>query len=272
MEGNSFNGLLNYEAGIFNGTGSNSTNNNSDFDYAGRIILHPPISTTAEAQKGKLDASVGLSYSWGKQQGLKSKDINLKTETKSGITFFTAEIPTEKEYKRDKKSAGLTLLYGSTMLNGEYIRTDYKFGSQANITGGYAAITHILTGEHRFIRTGKVAYEEINKPLDIEKGQWGMWEIGLRYSWFKVGDKFFQEDGLYPGWKAVDVKKNVNKGVSLDTAVSWRIQPMTRIVTNWVYTKAGNDIPGGTADIFTRDSGSKTSVENAFLMRFQLEF
>ncbi|MBI5407403.1 MAG: hypothetical protein HZA18_06890 [Nitrospirae bacterium] len=267
LEGNPFNGYLSYEIGIFNGTGSNSTNNNDDFDYAGRLILHP-----TRGNKGGFDAAIGTSYAWGQQQGMKSKDINLKTETRSNNTYFTAEIPTDRGYNRERQSIGATLLYGSSMLNGEYLRTDYDFNKKTNIQGGYIGAGYLLSGEGRFIKDGRVRYEDVRRPVDFEKGQWGCWEMGVRYSWFKVDDRFFQNNGIYSGWTAVDVTKNVNKGNALTTGVSWRFNDMSRIVANWVHSKADNDLIGGTSNIFTLENGNKMDTEDAYLMRFQIEF
>lgn len=132
--------------------------------------------------------------------------------------------------------------------------------------------SYILTGEERSLSEDKVVYGKVRKSLDVDKKQWGGWEVAARYSWFKVDDRFFQSNGLYSGWTAVSKTAYVNEGDAWDTSVSWRVNDMTRIMANWVHSKARNDLSGGTSNIFAHDGGNSTDTEDALLMRVQVEF
>lgn len=268
IHGDVCNGYVWYQAGIYNGAGENGTENNDDFDYAARFVYNP----TAKS-KGAFKAWVGASYGFGQQAGTSSTaDISIKPETRSGNTYVSVDIPTNRSYDRQRMGAEATLLYGPAMLKGEFLRTTYDFEKKADIEGGYVTAGFFLTGEQRSVKNGQLARQTVKKPFDPEKGQWGAWELAARYSMFKVDDKFFRTNGLYPGWTAVSSTSYVNEGDAWTVALNWHLNPMIRVMANWVHSEASNDLSGGTSNIFTHDSGNATDVEDAFLMRVQLEF
>ncbi|MDH4099543.1 MAG: porin [Nitrospirota bacterium] len=268
VEGTLLNGYLAYNVGVFNGNGSNTSNNNDDFDYAGRLIFVP-----TRGSDGRLQLAVGVSYSYGQQRGDDDDEIELKTETKSNNTYFVASIPTSRSYDRHRASIGATIIYGRLMLNGEYMKAVYQFDNDAEVTGGSVIAGYLLTDEERtFDDDGQVKYGSVKKPFDPGKRQWGGWELAARYSWFKVDDRFFQSNGLYRGWSAVDRTSNANAGSAFTTGISWRLNDATRILANWVHSHADNDLAGGSSNIFTHDSGNSSDSEDAVLMRLQVAF
>lgn len=268
VEGTLLNKYLAYNVGVFNGSGSNTTNNNDDLDYAGRLIFVP-----TRGINGVFQAALGISYSWGQQRGTNDGDIDLKPESKSGNRYFKANIPTSRGYGRHRGSIGATVLYGRMMLNGEYMKAVYEFERDVEVTGGSIIAGYLLTDEGRsFDDDGQLKYGSVKRPFDSGKKQWGGWEVAARYSWFNVDDQFFQANGLYPGWTAVSSTNYANAGAAFTTGVSWRLNDSTRIMANWVHSHADNDLAGGKSNVLAHDSGNSTDSEDALLMRMQIEF
>lgn len=267
VHGDPKNGLIHYEAGIFNGSGENGTENNDDFDVAARVVLNP-----TRGSEGPFQAWVGASFGYGQEVGVNSNDIRLQPESKTGNTYFAAAIPTSRNYDRSRIGAEATLLYGPAMLKGEFLRTTYDFEKKADVEGYYVTASYFITGEQKTIKNGQATRQKVKKPFDPDKGQWGAWEVAARYSWFEVDDKFFQSNGLYPGWTAVSKTANANTGDAWTAGINWYPNNMTRVMVDWVHSEASNDIAGGTSNIFTHDSGNKTDVEDALLVRVQIDF
>lgn len=268
VHGNPMKGLLHYEVGIFNGAGENTAENNDDFDYAARVVFNP-----TSGKEGPFQAWVGASYGYGQQVGKNSNDIRVRTESNSGNAYFTAAIPTTRGFDRERMGLEAAVQYGPVMLKGEFLRTEYDFEKKADVEGGYVTASWFLTGEQKAVRNGQtVRQTAIKKPFDPAKGQLGAWEVAARYSWFEVDDKFFETGGIYPGWTAISKTTNVNEGDAWSVAINWYPSSLVRLMANWVHSEASNDLTGGTSNIFTHDGGNKTDVEDALLVRVQIEW
>ncbi|MDH4099774.1 MAG: OprO/OprP family phosphate-selective porin [Nitrospirota bacterium] len=267
VHGSPLGGLIYYYAGLFNGSGENGTQNSDDFDYAARVVLNPTV-----GREGPFQAWIGASYGYGQQNGVNSNDIRLQTESRSGNNYFVAAIPTSRGFERERMGVEATLLYGPAMLKGELLKTNYDFEKKADVEGGYVATSWFLTGEQRSVKNGNTIRQKVKKPFDIDKGHWGAWELAARYSWFEVDDKFFQTNGLYSGWTAVSSTSYANEGDAWTAGINWYPNSMTRLMIDWVHSEASNDLPGGTSNIFTHDGGNVTDVEDALLVRAQIEF
>lgn len=267
VHGSPMNGLVSYQAGIFNGAGDNKADTNDDFDFAARVVLNP-----TRGSEGPFQAWIGGSIGWGQQVGANSSDIKIQPEGKTGNSYFSAAIPTSRNYDRTKMGAEATLQYGPAMLKGEYLRTEYDFEKKADVEGYYVTASWFLTGDRKTIKNGQTDRQQVKKPFDPSRGQWGAWELAARYSWFEVDDKFFTANALYPGQSAVSKTSNVNGGDAWTAGINWYPNNMTRVMVNWVHSEASTDIAGGTSNIFTHDSDGKTDAEDALLVRLQIEF
>lgn len=264
--GNPFGGLLHYQVGIYNGTGENKAQNNDDFDYAARLVLNPTV-----GKAGPFQAWIGASFGWGQQAALSAGDIKIQTESKSGNSYFSNSATT-RGFDRTRIGAETTLLYGPAMLKGEFLRTTYDFEKKADIEGYYVTASYMLTGEQKDVQNGLLQRQKVKKPFDPDKGQWGAWEVAARYSWFEVDDKFFETGGLYPSSTAVSKTSYANTGDSWTVALNWYLNPMTRVMADWVHSEASNDLSGGSSNIWTHDGGNRTDVEDAFNLRVGIDF
>lgn len=265
IEGDIFNDRLHFETGIFNGTGANKPNDDDNLDAAARIVATP-------IRFDKVYMLLGASYALGQVVGTDDGDMGLKTETNSSNKYFKADIPTNRSYDRERFSAGATFIYGPLAINGEVMMANYNFDNTADVTGGYITTSYMLTKERISTKNGSILYQDVINPFNIEKKKWGSWEIALRYSIFKVDKRFFESNGLYGGWTAVDRSKYADSGNALSAGINWRLNNLFRIMFNWTYSRAMNNLLGGNSEIFKKDDGSSTSIENAFLTRFELNF
>lgn len=258
-------GPIFYQIGIYNGSGSNSRNNNDDLDVIAKTVIAPSFDTVRPW--------IGASYWSGKQTGTDEDDeIELQTESVSGNTFFVADIPENRRYGLRRIAVGGGAVIGPFMANAEYLRSQYSFDNSVAIKGGYITLSHMLTGERRQIEGDEVVYPRLDRPFDPQNGHWGRWEIGLRYSWFEVDDRFFIADGLFPGWSALAPTDYSDRGEAWTLGLSWFLSDALRLGMNWVHSVVKNDLPGGTSDIFSVDDGSSTNVEDALIMRLLLRY
>ncbi|MEK6657430.1 MAG: porin [Nitrospirota bacterium] len=265
IESDLFNDRLHLETGIFNGTGANKPNDDDNFDIAARITVTP-------IRFDKVHVLLGASYATGQVVGTNDSDIKLKTETNSDNKYFDVDIPTNRKYDRERFSSGATFIVGPVAINGEVMMANYKFDNTVDVTGGYATASYMLTKERISTKKGSILYQDVINPFSIEKRQWGSWELALRYSWFKIDERFFEDNGLYSGWAAASRSKYADGGSALSAGVNWRLNSLLRIMFNWTYSKASNSLTGGNSDIFKKDNGNGTEIENAFLTRFELNF
>lgn len=265
IESDLFNDRLHLETGVFNGTGANKPNDDDNFDIAARITVTP-------IRYDKVHVLLGASAAIGQVVGTNDSDIKLKTETNSDNNYFDVDIPTNRSYDRGRFSSGATFIFGPAAINGELMMANYKFDNTVDVTGGYVTASYMLTKERISTKKGSILYQDVINPFSIEKRQWGSWEIALRYSFFKVDRRFFENNGLYAGWAAASRSRYTDQGNAFSAGINWRLNNLLRIMFNWTYSKANNSLTGGNSDIFKKDNGNGTDIENAFLTRFELNF
>jgi phosphate-selective porin OprO/OprP len=105
-----------------------------------------------------------------------------------------------------------------------------------------------LTGEQPNVDRGILERQEILDLFDPDRGGWGAWQVAIRYSVFYADRKFFADDGLYPGWIALDSTTHVNGGYAWTAGLSWYPDPMARVMVNWVQSYAAKELVRGVSD------------------------
>lgn len=256
-------GRVFYQIGIFNGAGENTPDNNSDVDTAVRLVWSPE-----EVADESWNVWLGVCFSTGDQRTVDGDAINLKTESKSGRSFFKAELAPDLTYTRRRSSTELTVVNGPLLIKGEYFRAEYDFERAAEIRGGYLIASYFLTGEQHAVDKGLLERQEVDEPFDPEGEGRGAWEVAVRYSVFHAERKFFENDGIYAGWIGLDPASNANAGYTWTVGVNWYPDNMTRVVLDWFRSYstpllvAGLDAAGASAK----------QAESAVLLRFQIEF
>lgn len=245
-----------YQIGLMNGAGDNTADNNNSVD----VLLRTQVGTPPGSDDF-LQGWVGLSLTFGAQVATEDTSIKLVTETASGTTYFKADIPEGEIYDRTRFGFNATVLFGPAMLKFEYDVMSLTFDESASTSGGSVMTSLFVTGEQRTVKNGVFGSQVVDWPVSAD--EFGAWELALRLSWFDVDELFFATDGLYDGWVAVDPVTYVADGFAWTFGVNWYPDENARIMFNWVNSYA--------PDPHAEDD-TKTDIEQAVLMRFQLAF
>ncbi len=125
-------------------------------------------------------------------------------------------------------AAEAALVYGPLSIQAEYKPAwiEQRFGDIAYMQGAYGFASWFLTGEHRPYDKKKGVFKRLvpNNPFNPTKGQWGAWELAVRYSFLDLVSA-----GIDGGREA-----NVTGGVN------WYLYGNVRLTANYVYADVRN--------------------------------
>lgn len=223
LHGDVLEGRVNYAVGVFDGVadgGSNSTNNdnNVDKDYAVRIFTEP-FKNRANALSG---LGLGIAGTFGDSNNASGSLAGTTYRSPGQQTIFQYNAATRADGEQTRFAPQFYYYYGPFGVLGEYaqVSVDVARDERAETLDHDAwqlAATYVLTGEDN-------SYKSINpvNPFDLEKGSWGAWEIGLRYSALNI------DAAAFTG--AADVRF-ANATSSTESAQSWAVG------VNWYLNK-----------------------------------
>lgn len=120
------------------------------------------------------------------------------------------------------------------LLQGEYfdIAVDRRIPasgvSDPGFTGWYVEGGWLLTGEARKYNTGAAAFDAppVARPFDLDKGQWGAWELAARYSVLDLNHNEFSTvtaDRVRGGEQTI-----------WTVGVNWFLNPAVRFSLDWL--------------------------------------
>lgn len=268
--GNVNGGVVSYAAGIFNGVGDSRNSSNTNFDnnveFAGRLFALPFLNSDLAALQnlglGVAGSSGNTSRSAG---GLPSTTGGtLPGYTTSGLQQFFAYNPATGVVVADgnhwRLSPQAYYYYGPLSLLGEYAISDQGVRNGAatadlrntawEITGGW-----YLTGEHASF-TGITPLH----PFDPRKGQWGAWQVVVRYSELDI------DQDAFPVFSNPSTSASAAQAWS--AGLNWYLNKNIRMNTSYSRTTFTGGGGAGTTSpaIITRQP------ESVFFTRVQLAF
>jgi phosphate-selective porin OprO and OprP len=181
VSGKDIKGVLDYDIGVFNGSGANKSNADNDYMYVGRISWGPfgsyPYSESAVDNPQTPKFAIGIAGAY--MPGL---DPNDRT-TLGGRLGSTSVVPVESDVTQ--WTTDITYMYKSLYLGSSYYfrKIDPKgvtaFGKQnawgVNLQGGY-----FLIPKH-FELAGRYAYINPDNPILITDNEQEEYTIGLNY-------------------------------------------------------------------------------------------
>ena len=252
-----------YQFAIMNGVPENTSNNSDDIDLAVRFVRNPE-----EVIEEEWNVWYGLSYSQGGQLARKGKALSLRSESKSGYAFLRAELAEDTKYSRQRMALNVTTVKGSGLFKGEYYSASYDFAAKVKLQGYYLIASYFLTGEQRAVDNGLFDRQPIINAY-APGGGGGAWELAVRYSVFYADRKFFEPNGLYAGWEALDPAENVNAGYTWVFGVNWYPDTTARFMLNWIQSYAADELA---RDLSDARSVKATKSESTLLLRAQLDF
>ena len=117
--------------------------------------------------------------------------------------------------------------------------------------GTYAQLSYFLTGEHRNYNLGSGAFARVkpNANFNPLKGDWGAFQIGVRYSYIDLNDEFVR------GGKMWDITAGIN----------WHLFPNTRVSLNYVHSELDNRL-------ISPDPDNLDGNADIVQARFQIDF
>ncbi|MCP4259706.1 MAG: hypothetical protein GY774_19675, partial [Planctomycetes bacterium] len=234
---------INWAAGFFLNTGSFGTlgevtdqiSEANGFDLTARISGIPLYQ-----QAGRKLLHLGLSYVHGFRTG---DDIQSRARPESRLTddrlVDTGTFPADSTYRI---GTDLAIVSGPLSFQGEFIYTltDADTVGDPEFWGGYAYLSYFITGEHRKYNRSKGVFYPDDEELRFRprKGEWGAWELGLRYSYVDLND-----GPIYGGREG-----NVTAGLN------WYHRKNIRVMLNYINANVKGranppSVENGTADI-----------------------
>ncbi len=182
---------INWSAGFFLNTGSFSTPgeaSNQIGDADGFNLTTRITGLPWYEQDGRKLLHLGLSYS----HGFRDEDnIQFRARPESRLTDVRL-VDTDKFQADgfDKISTEFAVVSGPLSFQGEcfYTQTNTSSKGDSDFWGAYAYLSYFITGEHRKYRRSRGTFSlgEQYYRFRPQKGGWGAWELGLRYSYLDL--------------------------------------------------------------------------------------
>jgi phosphate-selective porin OprO/OprP len=257
-------GLLQYQFAAMNGAGQNQSDNNSDKDFIGRLVVTPFGDGSPEYLRG---LNFGGAVTWGREpaqtttaaDGSTSFTKNsIKGVTETGFTFFPAVATSGDRLRLDTHVAWLD---GPYSFSSEYIQTQQArdgLGPEGSdlpdldTDGAYVGGTWMITGETKPFNSRVYPTRPLWNP---EKPGWGAWEAAVRYEYFS----------LRHGPDSPTDTLTHNRYDAVEVGLNWYPNEFLRFSLNYLY---GHFAEKGTNLSPDPDKHSN----NAVLGRAQLEF
>ncbi|MCC2670272.1 MAG: oprP, partial [Armatimonadetes bacterium] len=248
---------LSYALGAFNGLAdgaSGDTDAGSDKDFVGRIFAQPFHNQPKSPLK---NLGLGIATTIGVRDESVA-NINSRTAGRSSYFRYNSGVMGDGTVLR--LAPQLYYYHGPFGLMSEYItsrqelvRTTAGGTTAGTVTnkGGFLQATYVLTGEDATFRTVNP-----KKPFDPAKGQWGAFEIGLRYSRVNVDDDVYRL-GL------ADPANSVSRASAWTVGLNWYLNRVFKLQLNYERTDFDHALLFGT---------DRVDHEDVFLSRIQVAF
>jgi phosphate-selective porin OprO/OprP len=306
VHGDLFGDKLNYAVGIVNGVadGGNITTGteyNDAKEWTGRLFT-TPFKDDVNALSG-LGFGVAATYTdfrGDKNYGYVVGSTNATDSTRNGLPSYVTE--GQQTFFR---------YGGNTVADGERLRVSpqaYYYNGPWGVIGEYAWLkqdvalnngtttgTSILDGTHKtlnhnawnigatYVLTGEDNSFKGIKPknnFDLDKGAWGAWEAGLRYSEINIDDDTFKKsDGSAYDVENTTTGAYANRTVSAKSAqtwtagINWYLDQNTKFQLNYLNTSFdGGAIIGGGSTTASAANVKDRADERAIIGRIQISY
>ncbi|MEW6543873.1 MAG: porin [Nitrospirota bacterium] len=253
-------GLLEYQLGVFNGSPNanfyqESAATSSAKTLEARVFSRPFVG--GDHWLRGLGLGVGMSVGSVKQA---SGQDQMQTETFS-YTFFqyqsTSAVNVQGNGTRLRFAPQIAWYGGRVGVMGQYVRSTQEMINVANQQT--ATLTHdAWSGQVSVLLTDDTATFgriEPRHPVDPSKGQWGAWELAVRYAQLNIDPATYTYNFADPGVSVLRAK-------STTVGLNWYLNANVRITANFVHT----DFTGASRAYHA------ASHEDGLLFRTQLVF
>lgn len=195
-------------------------------------------SKTLRAEKGHI-VHAGLSYRYQVQRP--NKPIRFSARPESYLTDVrlvdTGEFPIDDGHAINPE---LAFVYGPLSIQAEYFHTHLHAEADLSFSGFYLSSSWFLTGERRNYKRKEGVFNPpiLNRKFNPKEGQWGAFELGLRYSFVDLNSQ------------------NIHGGeeTNMTAGLNWYLFPRVRLMFNYINARVKNRlsprIETGHSDIF----------------------
>lgn len=233
LHGDFLDGIVGYEAGIFNGAADGSSadfDDNDSKDFEGRVFAQPFKKSGFEPLEG---LGVGLAGTTGHEKG------NLPGfKTAGQQTFFTFSPGVTARGNRSRIVPQGYYYWGPFGLLAEYVVSREEVAQGAFSDGlehqaWQVAATYVLTGE-------KASYAGVipEQAFDPARGRWGAFELAARVGQLKVDPKAFENHGTIerPAFLA-DAAKSASEATAWGVGLNWYLNRNVRFLLDYEQTE-----------------------------------
>ncbi|NBT90162.1 MAG: hypothetical protein EBT50_04920 [Verrucomicrobia bacterium] len=258
IHGRTFDEKLSWAAMVGAGARNNTLNTGLDYDTGPegyfRLFAQPFLGEEEipEAFHG-LRIGIGGSLGWAAQSTAGTSLLFQNYSTDGGNTFFSFPSGLNVQGEHWRISPQLYYNYGPFGLLGEFISE--KFTNYQS-TAWNVTMNFMLTGEDATL-DGIVPKE----PVDFKNGQWGAWEMAIRYDGIAIGANAFRP--LTQGGLGISATENATAANGLSWGLNWYINRLIRLGLTVEY------------QAFTGGGGQDVVAENSelgFITRLQLKY
>jgi len=256
---------LYYGAGVFNGARSNESDADDHKDFVGRLAMTPFTERGPTFLKG---LHLGFSTSYGEQDAAYPGDKDSiwnkgELKTAGDTEFLQLNDGVVHDGKRTRFGTELAWVMGPLTLEGEWMRVDLddmkNFRGDSHdlsMKGYYIQASYFLTGEERNYGVAEGAFNrtKIKRVFNPSRGQWGAFQLCIRYDRLEVSDGFFDHGYVNEG-------KYTDRASGVTLGINWYFNDMVRFMLNYNHVDFNDYVQDADGD-----------WEDAFLARFQLEF
>lgn len=253
---------LNATVGLFGapeGVVRNATTPDETYGVNGRITWNPILDTGRVVHLGASAYHVtnfaGNSVTVGDRPNTRVDNGQIVTAAIAGSA--PAGLPATGARHANFLGAEAAVVYGPFSVQGEYGRVSIdRFGAAptADFDGFYVFASWFPTGESRAFKNGVVDRQKPFADFDPDKGEWGAFEVALRYDQLDLTDR-----GLSPLDK---------KATSWTAALNWYLNGNLKLLFNYIRFK-GENSPLVAAPAAVNGT---TAKGDAFATRLHLDF
>ena len=271
IHGRTFDEKLSWAAMVGAGARNNTLNTGLDYDTGPegyfRLFAQPFLGEEEipEAFHG-LRIGIGGSLGWAAQSTAGTSLLFQNYSTDGGNTFFSFPSGLNVQGEHWRISPQLYYNYGPFGLLGEFISEKQGVNTAGIGAGGgftnyqstawNVTMNFMLTGEDATL-DGIVPKE----PVDFKNGQWGAWEMAIRYDGIAIGANAFRP--LTQGGLGISATENATAANGLSWGLNWYINRLIRLGLTVEY------------QAFTGGGGQDVVAENSelgFITRLQLKY
>jgi phosphate-selective porin OprO/OprP len=259
--GKFFDGVLGYEAGLFNGQGRGVVDADQGKEEAGRLRLQPFLSSDDSFLLKNLRLGIAGTIGQVQNGAINAAGPYTSNSAYLNINYLTTNAPATTVLNGERSRWGVesTWNLGPVGLRGEFWRridtvdTSARTGQKIDCAAWSGSVTWLLTGETKPIESRVVPLHS----FDSGEGDWGALEVAFRADAVRIDPQVGTLIPYAAGTQA-------NRVFAYSAGLNWYLTRSIRITPDFFWENFDNQISFST--------GASRNHFFGGILRFQLEF